>query len=905
MLTTGTKLGPYEILSPAGAGGMGEVYRARDLRLDRTVAVKVLSTHVSTNPDLKQRFEREARAISSLNHPHICHLYDVGSQNGTDFLVMEFVEGQTLAQRLEKGPLPLDEALRVGVEIADALDKAHRQSIVHRDLKPGNIMLTKAGAKLMDFGLAKPAVGAPGTSLSPVPITPSTPTVSLGALALSTAPEPLTKHGTIVGTFQYMAPEVLQGADADARSDIFSFGCVLYEMITGRKAFEGKSQISVLAAILEKEPESIAVLQPSAPVGLQFLICACLAKDPAERIQSAHDLKLDIQLLRTAAPAAIEAGSARRKWHWLLGGAAGLVVLVIAAALGWWLHPASPAAQSAPVMQLSITMPEGVTLSPLEGPVISPDASAVVFVGRDKDGTNALYVRRLDTPVARRLEGTEMATYPFWSPDSGSIGFFAQGQLRRMDMATGFVQAIADASDGRGGAWNRDGMILFTPHASAPLYRVSASGGKPEQVTDLGGTNSHRWPSFLADGRHFVFTMQSGTAPGGIFIASLDDPHPHLLSKEHFNCQVVNDYLLFTRGSALVAAKLDLKTATLGAETVLVAEHVRTVPDRNFAEFSAANNGVLAYTSGDANNLELGWFARDGRQLAKIDARNLRGEMDLSRDGRRLLSDHTSSSGDTEIDIVDLERNAASPVMHAAKTDSSAVWSPTGESVAVGSDREGQSVLVRKWIDGSAREQILARSPLSLYPDDWSRDGRWLLYEHVAGGGKQNFDLMLLDLTSGKDQAYLATSADEAHGRISPDERWVAYVSDESGPAEVYIQSFPATGGGKWQVSTNGGDQPYWRADGKELYYMAPDSSLMAVSLRSGKSLDPAAPIKLFNTRSVVAGPTGARNFFVAAPDGKRFLIEYVADQPGGGSISVVMNWQGKLTATRSDSLKK
>ncbi len=881
-VASGTKLGPYEIQSPLGAGGMGEVYRARDTRLDRTVAIKIIPAHLAEHPDLKQRFEREARAISSLSHPHICHLYDVGSQEGINFLVLEYLEGETLAERLMKGPLPIEQVLKTGAEIADALDKAHRQGIVHRDLKPANIMLTKAGAKLMDFGLAKPASAV----MSPVasgggPLAPSTPTMSLRSL--SAPAKNLTQQGMVVGTFQYMAPEVLQGAEADARSDIFSLGCVLYEMATGKRAFEGKSQISVLAAILEKEPEPISQLQPLTPPSFERVVKSCLTKDPEARVQTAHDLKLQLQLVSEVAPAA--PATSRTRVTTL---AAFATLLVVMAAAFAWLWPRSKSADL-PLMQLSIVLPSEMSISALSPPVISPDATTVVFVARTREGPDSLYLRRLDSPVIRHFDGTEMATYPFWSPDSSAVAFFAAGQIKRVDIATGAVQSVTEAPDGRGGAWSKDGVIIFSPRAGSPLFRVNASGGVPQQLTDLKGNQSHRWPSFLPDGRHFVYTGQTGTAPGGIFLASLDETRGRVLTSEVVNGQVVNDYLVFAHGTSIVAARLDLKTAKLAPEIALGAEHVRVIPDRNLAEFSIANNGAMAYATGVTNDMQLAWFDRSGRRLETINSPEIRGEFDLSRDGRYLVTDYNTPDGQQRVELLDLRRGP-SPVARTLKPAESPVLSPTGESFVFGGND-----LVRKWVDGSEREQILVKGSDSMYPDHWSRDGRWLIYE--IAGKQTNFDLMLLDMHGkGEPQVYLRTPANEAHSRISPDGRWLAYVSDESGRPEVYVQSFPTPGGGKWQISTQGGDQPCWRSDGGELYFLASsDLALMSVPIVLGKTFDPGVPKKLFTTRSIVAGITGSRNNYVAADDGKRFLILYVPEEAGSSTIGIVINWQQKM----------
>lgn len=892
-LAAGTKLGPYEIQSPLGAGGMGEVYRARDTRLDRTVAIKILPGHFCSDPGLKQRFEREARAISSFSHPNICHLYDVGIQDGTDFLVMEYLEGETLAHRLVKGPLPLTQLLKISIEIADALNKAHRHGVVHRDLKPGNIMLTKSGAKLMDFGLAKTTANTAALAVdaSAAPLTPSSPTAPIVSLTVKASP--LTQKGTIVGTFQYMAPEVLQGEEADARSDLFSFGCVLYEMITARPAFKGKTQLSVLAAILEQEPEPVTSIQPTSPAALDWVVRACLTKDRDHRLQSAHDLKLQLELVRevgatTAAPAA------GRK----VAPIALSVVLAIGILAGaiWSILPKTQTTP-VPLMQLSVALSPGMRIAPVTGPVISPDASAVVFVARTPDSLDALYLRRLDSPVMRRLEHTEMATYPFWSPDSASVGFFADGQLKRLDIATAVVQPLANAADGRGATWNKDGIIIFCPRANAPLFRVSASGGPAQQLTDLNGNDSHRWPSFLPDGQRFVYTAQAGSGLSGIFLASLSDPRGRRLTSDAVNGQVVNGFLLFTRGTTIVAAKLDLEKAALGAENTAVAGGVKVMPDRNFGAFSVADNGTIAYAPGDAIGMRLAWFDRTGRQIEALNAADVRGELDLSHDGHLLVSDHTNPDGHRGVQVLDLRRGAA-PVARVLKRADSPIFSPAGESIAYGSND-----LVRKWIDGSEREQVLAKSSVASYPDDWSRDGRWLLFERVDP--QTNFDLMLLDLHSqGEPQVYLRTPANEAHARISPDGRWVAYASDESGRPEVYVQSFPTVGSGKWQISTQGGDQPYWRADNQELYFITPGLDLMSVPIRPGKSFAPGVPTKLFTTRAVFSGITGARNYYVAASDGKRFLVQDMPEQAGEGSIGVVLNWQHKMNSS-ADALTR
>ena len=512
-LSPGDKLGPYEILAPIGAGGMGEVYRARDTRLERVVAIKVLPAHLSGNPDLRQRFEQEARAISSLQHPHICVLYDVGSERDIDYLVMEYLEGESLADRLRKGALSLSESLKIGIEIADALDKAHRAGIVHRDLKPGNIMLTKVGAKLLDFGLAKAA--APGGLMGggPAPLLSATMTMTFPMPHGS----PVTSAGTVVGTIQYMSPEQLQGKEADARSDIFSFGTVLYEMGTGRRAFEGKSQLSVATAILEREPDSISSLRPGLPLAFEHTVVRCLAKEPEERWQSAKDLRAELQWIGTLrTEAAVSAGSRRPTGG--PGSAAGAILLTIAAALGLWLSPKN----AEPDLRVAINLPPGYQLDSVNSAVaLSPDGTRLVFAAAGPEGPQRLWLRALNGQEPQGLAGTEDATYPFWSPDGRHIGFFARRKLKTIELGSGAVETLCDAPNGRGASWGSRGVIVFSPDYRSGLFSIPASGGAPVRLTEPGKADpSHRVPFFLPDGKHVLFFggLSSDTARQGIYV---------------------------------------------------------------------------------------------------------------------------------------------------------------------------------------------------------------------------------------------------------------------------------------------------------------------------------------------------------------------------------------------------
>ncbi|HUK86680.1 MAG TPA: protein kinase, partial [Terriglobales bacterium] len=561
-LTPGTKLGPYEIVAAAGAGGMGEVYRARDTRLDRTVAIKVLPAHLSDHPERRQRFDREARAISSLNHPNICTLYDVGHQEGVDYLVMEYMEGESLADRLQRGPLPPEQLLKYGVEICEGLEQAHRSGVVHRDLKPGNIMLTRTGAKLMDFGLAKTA----------------NPEASASALTASLAGpggKPLTAEGMVVGTFQYMAPEQLEGKEADARSDVFALGSVLYEMATGKRAFTGKSQASVVAAILASEPQPISALRPMSPPTLDRLVKVCLAKDPEERWQTAHDVKLQLKWI---AEGGSEAGvpaplAARRRHAQTLAWAVAAVCLLAALALGaaWLLRAPKPELP----LQASLLPPKDSSFAAFNF-AVSPDGRKLVFVARGASGGgNTLWVRPLDSIAAQPLAGTEDAQFPFWSPDSKSIGFFANHKLRRIDAAGGPVLALADAETPRGGSWSPDGTIVFAPASVGGLWQIPAAGGAPTQLTqpaNPGAERSHRWPSFLPDGRHLLYYNSSPSGPlgrpapaevdagSGIYVLDIKTGHQSLVVRAISQGQYASGYVFYLDQGNLMAQPFELSS---------------------------------------------------------------------------------------------------------------------------------------------------------------------------------------------------------------------------------------------------------------------------------------------------------------------------------------------------------
>ncbi|HEV2022919.1 MAG TPA: protein kinase, partial [Terriglobales bacterium] len=645
-IAPGTRLGPYEILAAAGAGGMGEVYRARDTRLDRTVAVKVLSTRLADRPDLQKRFEREARTISKLSHPHICTLHDVGQQEGVDFLVMEYLEGETLGHRLERGPLPVEQTLKYGTEIAEALEAAHRQGITHRDLKPGNVMLTKAGAKLMDFGLAKLVE-------QPAPVA-----VALWEMAdaptLPSGEKSLTEEGVIVGTFQYMAPEQLEGKEADARTDIFALGMVLYEMATGHPAFTGKTKASVIAAILSSEPKPLRDVQPITPAALDRLLRVCLAKNPDERWQSAHDIKLQLEGIRNGEEVA--APTARRAapmWRWI-------VVAVLLAALagyagGRWGR-SEPT--KAPVYRTALPPPAGHFYVAYDF-AISPDSSRLAFTATSADGVTTLWVKSLATNTDQEISGTQGAVYPFWSPDGRAIGFFAEGKLKKADLATAGVQTICDALVGRGGSWNRDGTIVFAPHIGAALAGVSADGGVPVPATKLHEPNeSHRWPTFLPDGRHFLYFVDWSGGRDGLYVGSLEAGEGVLLSADiRGNVAFAAGHVLFVRDGTLYAQPFDTeKLRFTGDPVAIVNQDLEQDPGFGKVGFSASESGALVYQSRRSYSSRLVWFDRSGKEMEAVgDAASY--EPRLSSDGRWLaVTLDVATNGHSRVHVVDLRR---------------------------------------------------------------------------------------------------------------------------------------------------------------------------------------------------------------------------------------------------------
>ena len=895
VLTSGTRLGPYEIQTALGAGGMGEVYRALDTRLNRPVAIKVLASHLSSSPELKQRLEREAKAISSLNHPHICHLYDIGSQDGTDYLVMEFLEGETLGERLRRGALPLNEIYRIGIAVAEALALAHRHGIVHRDLKPGNIMLTASGAKLMDFGLAKPLGLRSPTSTSGAP-----PSFTAAATLSGPSPlSPLTTAGTIIGTIQYMAPEQIEGKEADARSDIFALGAVLYEMAVGKRPFEGKSQISLASSILEKDPEPISAIKPLTPPAFEHVVTTCLRKDPEQRFLAAHDIKLELEWIaagQSSLPAAAlpaTTSSTRQRLGWV---AALVVTIVLGVVAGVLIHRPVPAAQS---VRTLINPPEKTTLN-LTGdsagpPVLSPDGTALAFSASGADDKTTLWVRPVNSLDAHPLEGSENAIFPFWSPDSRALGFFADGKLKTIDLSGGSAQLVADAPFGRGGAWGVDGVIVFSPSTQSPLLRVSASGGTPVPVTKVDPTQhtSHRWPVFLPDGKHFVYLAihhdPSKAADNTLYYASLDGRENRPLVRCQSNAVYAAGFLLFARSDQLMAQAFDPATGAFDGEPQSAAKGVVNDASTWHMDASASDDGLLVFGSGGTGDWQLVSVDRSTKQISTVADKltNLQVAR-LSPQGDRVALQ--IDTGVNDIWVLDLARGVRTRLTFGPVANRFPVWSPDGKWIVYQTDRSGRSTLCRKRSDGSGAEEILRTDDFDqiTVATDWSRDGRYLIYQRGPVGSTEIWALPLEGDRKPSLVIPRLTNAFSVTGRLSPDSRWLTYMSTESGVPQAYVVPFRG-GQGKWQVSVTGGQGPQWSKDGKELYYLDMSYNLFAVPVK-----EVGGALQFGTAQQLVSNWSAPQVFYDVFPDGKKILFDRISQQVSG-SVTVVTNFTAGL----------
>ncbi len=877
-LPAGFRLGPYEILSPLGAGGMGEVYRANDSRLSREVAVKVLPSHVSPTPEARQRFEREARTVSQLSHPHVCALYDVGREGDTEYLVMELLEGETLGHRLARGALPIDQAMRFGAEIASALQAAHRKGIVHRDLKPGNVMLTKTGVKLLDFGLAR----AFETPIVPGELTRA-PTVTVA--------KDLTAEGSIVGTVPYMAPEQLRGEETDARTDVFALGAVLYEMSTGRRAFPGNDQATLISAILTFEPPPISEVRPVSPPGLDLVVRTCIAKDPADRWQSAHDVELQLRGIpssgSTSRPNIAAAARPSPVATWLRTGAA-LAAAGALAIVVWQMRGRSATSPSGPVRFHVLPPGAGGFNYDVEATfmAISPDGTQIAYVAwREKDVVPSVWLRSLSAFEARPIAGTEGARSIVWSPDGRSIAFFTRDKLKRVDVAGGAPVPVCDipAGGGKAGTWGRSD-ILFTSIQGAALYRVPASGGQPVIVikADAAQVASRlAWPWFLPDGERYLYLSREIDGQGSLMLVEPGKPPRSIGRIASFFQYLEPGFLVYSREGTLVAQRFDWKSARISGDPVSVAERVRYFYSTGSAAF-AARAGTIAYQS-EPDASRLVWFDRGGHEVARLGAAGNYLDLDLSADGKRLLFDRTRPGLETfHIWSYDLERGIEAPVTNGLDTEVFPQLLPDGKSL-VYSAVHGTPPLLRLRDMATGKETPMTEGRRAFQtPEDVSPDGRTLVFVERAETG--NFDIWTLALDGAtKPVPLLQSSFDKQKVRFSPDGRFVAFTSNEAGRPELYVMPLDGSGE-RVRVSEGGAKLLRWGRDGA-IYYLAEDGKFTTQPVSTSPRLKVGAPTTLFTV--------GNRPWidFDISPDAKRILAivpEIMGDER---PLNVLVNW--------------
>jgi eukaryotic-like serine/threonine-protein kinase len=878
-LAPGARLGPYEITAAIGEGGMGQVYKAKDTRLDRTVAIKILPALLATDRQFRERFDREARAISQLDHPHICPLHDVGEQDGTSYLVMPFLDGETLEQRLQRGPVNVADAIQIATQIADGLARAHSIGIIHRDLKPANIMLTRSGARLLDFGLAKTAVAVPVGQLT------------------QTQPARLTTQGTIIGTFHYMAPEQVEGADGDARTDVWGFGCVVYEMLTGARAFDGKSTASVLANILHAPAPPVRDRQPGVSRALDHVVRRCLEKDPDARWQSMADVAHELRW--AAAPDEAIAAPARPMWRHPAVYAGAVIVAAASFAASRALDR-TPPTPDAPRLKLAFVAPTGLTLTPFGSNgnpnfALSPDGSHIAYVAAAAGRAPTLWVQRLDSRTPRGIPGSTDAAAPFWSTDSRSLAFFSEGRLKRSGVDSEESQVLA-STDAVTGSWSGDVILLGS--GFGPIDRIPASGGRPSPVTVMdSGEVGHRWPQFLPDGRHFLYAR---ARQGGFLIGSLDSKDTTLL-RERDSTPVAagSSHVLFVppQATKLQAQALDLGSLRLTGEPRDVIEGVRYVSGSGFPPASLSASGLLAYWDGTTVATDLRWYDRTGAALPRLPAPQDPGFFVISPDGDRVayLRRATDGGGLFEMAMSGVTSRLTLSTPGAVRP----IWSNDGSSLFFTASGPVGLQLMRRDMTGRSGEQALgevpipdrgAAGPANFYANDWSRDGRVALLS--VSQPETGRDILAFSAGTGRTTPFVVAARSQVQPRFSPDGRWVAYTSNENGTWDVFVQAFPG-GGSRQQISNGGGSQPLWRRDGRELFYAAPDGTLMSVAVTPGDRWVPANPRPLFATRMRPLYAPYPYTYDVS-PDGQRFLLSEV--QPHTGPvISIVTGWRDYL----------
>lgn len=874
-----TIIGQYSVVSKIGEGGMGEVWRARDTKLGRDVAIKVLPVAFSTDAERLRRFEQEAQAAGALNHPNILVIFHIGTHEGAPYIVSELLEGETLRDRMAGAALPQRKALDYGLQIARGLAAAHEKGIVHRDIKPDNVFVTNDGrVKILDFGLAKLTGAADAQSQTEVP-----------TRKVNTDP------GTVMGTMGYMSPEQLKGQPADHRSDIFSFGAILYEMLSGKRAFRGDSTAETISSILREDPPELSETNKTISPALERVVNHCLEKNPEERFHSASDLGFAIEALSGSATlsgstttilAALPA--AKRKRRELVAWTAAVLCLLLAIALGLLYFRRTPAEERP--MRFVIALPEKAT--DISVPVISPDGRTVAFLA-SFEGKRFIYARPLDSLTAQRLAGTDNATFPFWSPDSHYLAFFTDNKLKKIEATGGSPQTLCDVRSPGSGTWNRDGVILFGAE-NAPIQRVSASGGTPTPALKLDESRKetgHYSPSFLPDGRHFLYESWVTTSEdSGIFVTSLDGSDRKLLLKNDSNAiYAAPGFLVFARETTLMAQPFDAAKLQFTGEAVPVTEQVVFTGQYSYSNFSISDNGTMVFSTGSISNRQLVWFDRQGESLGPVGPPGEYNDIVLSPDEKRVATQRILN-GNSDIWLLDLARGVPSRFTFDAVTDDDPVWSPDGNTIVFSSTRSGRFDLYRKVSSGAGNEEVISKSEADKEGTDWSGDGRFILFDQAGSNG--GTDIWILPLAGdGKPSLLLQSPFSEHQGHFAPDSKWFAYTSNESGRDEVYVQSFPPSGG-KWQVSTGGGAQPFWRHDGKELFYIAPDRKLMAVDVTLGSTFETSAPKTLFQTQVI---RYEAPNRYLVSRDGQRFLINSPVEELSQTPVTVILNWVAGL----------